>query len=103
MHNKAGRPCARGVSRLVAADFRGTIYGYFSGSLTFSVLSNSTFWVASATFSNRRMYTFCTISRVFGSIKMGPRGLSQLIPLAAAINESPRALRPGFFLKHTDI
>src|SRR5437762_10010093 len=31
----------------------------------------------------------CTTSRVSGSIDIGPRGLSHLSPLAAAISESP--------------
>ena len=40
---------------------------------------------------------FWTMSRVSGSIEIGPRGLSQAMPFIAAISESPSALPPVFF------
>ena len=41
---------------------------------------------------------FCTMSRVSGSIEIGPRGLSQLMPFIAAMSESPSVLPPVFFI-----
>jgi hypothetical protein len=40
---------------------------------------------------------FCTMSRVSGSIEIGPRGLSQAMPFMAASRTSPSAF-PFVFL-----
>src|SRR5262245_11600654 len=66
-------------------------------SLTLSTLSNSTLTSAPSTFSTRRIYAVWMISRVSGSIEIGPRGLSHAIPFAAPINASPSVLPPVFF------
>ena len=40
---------------------------------------------------------FCTMSRVSGSIEIGPRGLTQLMPFMAAISLSASVSPPVFF------
>ena len=40
---------------------------------------------------------FWTMSRVSGSIEIGPRGLSHAMPLIAAISFSPSVEPPVFF------
>ena len=40
---------------------------------------------------------FCTMSRVSGSIEIGPRGLSHAMPFMAAISLSPSVSPPVFF------
>ncbi len=47
----------------------------FQGSLTIGMVSISTFWTMPLTLRVSRTYSFCTTSRVRGSISTGPRGL----------------------------
>ena len=76
-------------------------YAYFgladSGSFTAGILAISTFSSLPPTCSTRRMYTVCTTSPVRGSSDIGPRGLSQLMPLAASINAGASVLPLVFF------
>jgi hypothetical protein len=50
---------------------------------------NSTLYFSPFTFSTLRMYSFWTMSRVSGSIEIGPRGLYHFMPFIAAIRASP--------------
>ena len=71
----------------------------FTGSFTFSILSNSTLVEFVPTFSTggNRPSAPRPVSR--GSIVIGPRGLSQVMPLAAAMKASPSVLPLGL-LQH---
>src|SRR5260221_3722075 len=55
-------------------------------SLSFSILSISTLTRRPPTFSTRRILTVWMMSRVSGSIAIGPRGLSHFMPLAAPMS-----------------
>src|SRR5207247_5598464 len=83
--------------RLVPDRLRYFFIRSLTGSLTFSILSISTLTRRPPTFSTRRIYTVWTMSRVSGSIAIGPRGLSHFMPLAAAMSASASVLPPVFF------
>src|SRR5215475_234989 len=76
--------------------------GYFLaaaliGSLMESKVANSTLYSSPPTFSTLRIYTFCTMSRVSGSIEIGPRGLSHFRPFMALISALPSVEPLVFF------
>jgi len=70
----------------------GATFSALQGSLTFSIVA-STFWNRRPSFmTTSDRYSFMTMSRVSGSIMIGPRGLTVFHPLSAASAASDSTL-----------
>ena len=74
---------------------RGHFLAPWNGSLTPSMVANSTLYNSPFTFSTLRMYSFWMMSRVSASIAIGPRGLSQCSAKHHRIGQAPHGPSPN--------
>src|SRR5205085_12656950 len=78
-HNEPGGEQAARIDRAGSDHYFGG-FSCFHGSLTIGIVAISILTSLPSCFSTRRIYTFWTMSRVSGSIMIGPRGLSRFFP-----------------------